>query len=264
MKKMMAGWIYGICAVGLLLSSAVYASDDEPQIPVGSRLVKLVPSDPEARPDCGSLNEKRDTGVEEESLEAAQEPESEEVFRMGLFISDAIHPGATHQVVEYIHGPFTVPLIDGRVYVLPAGIYVRLEDTSIWRVADDDIWAVQDWLPSDSLHLTSHRTWFGSRYQYNLVNLNTQVQVRVCPEVGPRLNWSLRRFIYDRSLIDNEVVLNDGSLWRVTSSDACVFSKWLPDDSIIIGVNTDWMSFRRAMLLINLTTNDCVRCSWIR
>lgn len=254
MKKVMSGLVLGICAFGLMLSTVAYAVDNDAHIPVGSRLSAEVADEASIneRPDCGSLNDAR---VEEDQPA---------VVRLGLFLSEAIHPGATHQVVEYMAGPLAIPLIDGRTYILPHGVYVRLEDTSIWRVMDEDIWAVQDWLPSDSLNLTTHRTWFSTRYQYNLVNLNTQIQVRVCPEVGPRLDWSLRRFVYDRNLITNEVILNDGSMWRVTGADAAIFAKWLPDDSVIIGVNTDWISFRRANLLINLTTNDCVRCSWIR
>jgi hypothetical protein len=249
MRKAISWMAVTLCAVSMLLAGVVpcTADETEPQIPVGSRVSVCLSDVSEVQ------------GAHGESKENA-----DETFSLNSFLSSDIHPGATHQVVEGFPGPVGIPLVDGRIFLLPPGLYVRLEDTSIWRILDEDIWAMQDWLPSDSLHLTQNKTWFTTRYQYCLCNLNTQVKVRVSPEVGPKLTWSLRRFIYDRSLIAQEIILNDGSLWKVSSADAGVFSHWLPDDSVIIGVNTDWMSFRRPNIIINLTTNDYVRCSWIR
>lgn len=262
-RKIISWVALGVCTAGLLVSAVGHCEEQETtgdgHFPIGSRSAFCaldVGDDVEATSNPAQCSEQEDCDC---GCLASGEP-----FNLNMCLSAAVHPGTMHQIVECLPGPVAIPLVDGRVYVLPAGLYVRLEDTSIWRIMDADIWAMQDWLPSDSLQLMTNPTWFSTPFRYSLCNLNTQVQVRICPEVGPRVSWSLRRYIYDRSLITNELILNDGSLWRVTSADAAVFANWLPDDSVIIGVNSDWMSYRRPNIMINLTTNDYVRCSWLR
>lgn len=227
------------------------SSIDEPHIPVGSRCCHVCENDDMDAP------VEPDDALDLPSVAARYD------VRTSLFMGNALFPSSTHQAIEVFNGPVAIPLTNGSLYWLPIGLYVRLEDTSIWRIMDADGWATQDWLSTDALHIMTNRSWFSSPYRYFLANLNTGVRVRVSPEVGPKLSWSLRRFIYDRNLYTREVILNDGSLWTVSSNDDEVFSTWLPDDSIVIGVNDDWLSYKRPNILINLSTNSYVRCRWI-
>jgi hypothetical protein len=174
-----------------------------------------------------------------------------------------LYPASTHEAIEVLTGPFSVPLVTGGLYIVAPGYYVRLEDRSIWRVNDDDAWKIQNWLPDDALQISENRSWFSSVFKYTLYNLHTQVKIQITPEVGPQHSSPFRRYIYDCNLITGEVILNDGSLWQISTLDSDKFRSWLQDDSITVGVNEDWLSFKRPNLLINFSTNDCVRVRWL-
>lgn len=278
MKKRVRGLAYGLLAGMVLLTAPGYGDDvkglDDEQIPVGSRVSHISlcagggAQEGEEQDDCGCRC-KEDDPQDSESGEIVpsetQEFKEEDYhFELSFLMSNALYPASSHQAIEMFNGPVDIPLTNGTVYILPPGLYVRLEDTSIWRVLDVDHWATQDWLSTDALHLTMNKTWFYTDYRFCLCNLNTRVKVRVKPEVGPKRSWALRRFIYDRNLQTREVILNDGSFFKVSSYDDAQFANWLPDDSVVIGVNDGWLSYKRPNLLINLSTNDFVRCTWVQ
>lgn len=258
---------------------AAECADDEAQLPIGVRsgaaTVKGDPSvgwcklsceaDCDCHERCSDLREDADCDCCDGCNECADDEDCtccEANYQ--FFCSSVLFPDSTQQVVEVLIGPLSLPMVDGGFYSLPQAVYMRLGDGSIWRINEEDVWLTQDWLSSDPLHLMENKSWFAGKYHYYLYNTNTCTKVRICPEMGPKHSWALRRYIHDRNLYTNEVVLNDGSFWKISSMDSNKFANWLPDDSILVGVNDDWLSYKRPNLLINLTTNDCVRAAWVQ
>lgn len=196
--------------------------------------------------------------------------DAESVYGLTLssFLSYDLYPNSAHKAIEKFPGPVNIPLTTGGFCSLPAGVYVRLEDGTIVRIADEDVWASKDWLPHDTLHIIPFWSWFDPPlhlrpYKYCLCNLNTNVKVRVKLEVGPRVSSPHRRWIRDLNPVNKELVLNDGSFWQIANRDAGEFSMWLPEDSIEIGVNyDDILSYRRPNVLINMSTGGWVRATW--
>lgn len=144
------------------------------------------------------------------------------------------------------HHPYSVSLL---------GDTVELEDGSIWAVCSSDRYKTLDWMTGDLIIITPNDSWFSS-YDYKLVNLNTGAKVKVNLALGPIYNGIYTHWIIAIDYYHGEICLEDGSVWKMSSLDSSVVSKWLPNDTIIIGINDGWFSGSNPNLLINVNVNN--------
>jgi len=135
------------------------------------------------------------------------------------------------------------------------GDTIELEDGSMWGVYSSDRYKTLDWMTGDTIIIVPNDEWFSS-FDYKLVNLNTGAKIKVNLSLGPIYNGIYTHWIVAIDYYRNEVVLEDGSFWRMSSFDESVFKKWLPNDTVIIGINDNWLSGANPNILINVNTNN--------
>lgn len=172
------------------------------------------------------------------------EVENEEAVTHGLFFQDyptSSHPGAYH-------------LLQGIIF--PGGGVV-IEDGSEWVVAPYYWEALKGWTAGDVLLLTPYRPWFFHYYEFQLINERTQETVLVNwykpPQQGNPFTRSVAR------LHSYEIVLDDGTRWRVKASDRQITQTWKQKDTIIIGTNYCWFAWSNPNILINMRNSTYIR-----
>lgn len=148
-----------------------------------------------------------------------------------------------------IHHPFAINVF---------GDKVELEDGSVWSVCYEDTYKVLNWLTSDTIVITPNHEWF-SAYNYRLYNQNTGISVAVNLKLGPIYNGIFTHWIAAIDKYNNKLVLSDGSVWEMSGDDYSISKKWLPNDTIIIGINDGWLSSIRPNILINVTMLNYAR-----
>lgn len=178
--------------------------------------------------------------TEEDSQTTVAENESEEgdfeevadseVIAKGVYYT--CHPGA-------IHRPIAVTAL---------GDVVTLHDGSEWLVKYSDRYKTLDWLASDTAHITKNSAWFSS-YYYCLTNHMTGAQIEVNMLKGPIYNGVHTHWIIAIDYFNCELVLEDGSHWKIASSDYVTHKKWLINDTVIIGVEDSWWSSKPNILI---------------
>jgi hypothetical protein len=149
------------------------------------------------------------------------------------------------------------------IYVSPLGDKVELHDGSIWSVASYDAGKTFNWLTTDLVVITPNHEWFSS-YMFKMTNQNTAASIKCNLTLGPIYNGLYTHWITAINYYTHEICLEDGSIWKVTGFDASIFSKWLLNDTIIIGVNDGFLSSSKPNMLINVNTLTYVRadCTW--
>ncbi len=133
------------------------------------------------------------------------------------------------------------------------GDQVTLLDGSIWNVYSADRYKVLYWLTTDSVVIVPNDAWISS-YMFKMINQNTGDAIEVNMALGP-IAYGL--FTYWITTIDpmlGYVWLNDGSYWRTSAFDSSIVKKWLPGDTIVIGVNNDFLHLTNPNILINVNT----------
>lgn len=152
------------------------------------------------------------------------------------------------------HNPYFVSIF---------GDQVELEDGSIWSVASGDSYKTLNWYTSDLIVVTPNHEWFSS-YMFRMHNQNTNVSVKCNLLLGPIYNGIFTHWIIAINYYTQEIWLEDGSIWQVTGFDSSTFSKWLANDTVILGVNDGFLSSSKPNILINVNTLTYVRanCIW--
>ncbi|ADI38236.1 hypothetical protein [Waddlia chondrophila] len=241
-------WMLGFA----LMSAPLMASDEEPEehIQVGSRALGhaervLIQ---EQKYELIRKLENGDELTEEESECVLAEEEAEDGEVKSKLIKKSAgtsttyytsHEGATHH-------PIAVSLM---------GDTVQLEDGSIWIVSSEDRYQTFDWMTGDTIVIVPNHTWFSS-YNYCLVNLNTGAKVKVNLSLGPIYNGIYTHWILAIDYSNREVYLEDGSVWKMSWWDSSIVNQWLPNDTVIIGINDGWFSGSNPNMLINVNMND--------
>ena len=152
----------------------------------------------------------------------------------------------THQGA--FHHPIAISLL---------GETVELEDGSLWTVSSNDRYKTLDWMTGDVIIILPNSSLFSSFY-YCLVNLNTGAKVKVNLTLGPIFNGIFSHWIVAINYSYREVCLEDGSVWKISTLDDSVLYKWLPNDTVIIGINSGWLSSINPNMLINVNMNNYV------
>ncbi|HEY4832719.1 MAG TPA: hypothetical protein VIH61_09205, partial [Waddliaceae bacterium] len=134
---------------------------------------------------------------------------------------------------------------------------VELEDGSIWTVSSNDRYKTLDWMTGDVIIVLPNNSLFSS-YYYCLVNLNTGATAKVNLTLGPIFNGIFTHWIVAINYAYREICLEDGSVWKISSLNDSILYKWLPNDTVIIGVNSGWLSCINPNMLINVNINNYV------
>lgn len=135
------------------------------------------------------------------------------------------------------------------VNITKRGESVTLQDGSMWKVREKDRYKTQQWLASDNILILPNHSWF-STYQFVFCNQNTGCEVRVNLILEPIYNGVHSHWIVAIDLYNQEICLEDGSIWKVSGSDYNIMHEWRNNDIVIIGVNDSWFS-RKPNILIN-------------
>jgi len=163
--------------------------------------------------------------------------DSEELISKKIYYSS--HQGVFHRPIA----------------VSPFGDMVTLEDGSIWQVKGGDCIKTLDWLAGDSLIILPNHAWFSS-YQYVILNQNTGAKVKVNLSLGPIYNGIYTHWIVAIDYYNSELCLEDGSIWKISGSDSKTMNKWMPNDTIILGINDSWFSSKPNILINVNMLND--------
>lgn len=135
------------------------------------------------------------------------------------------------------------------------GDTVELEDGSIWAVSSGDRYKTLDWMTGDTIIIIPNSSWFSS-YDYSLVNINTGAKVKVNLSLGPIFNGVYTHWIVAIDYYYREICLEDGSVWKMSSWDSAIVNQWLPNDTVIIGINNGLFSGGNPNMLINVNMNE--------
>lgn len=140
------------------------------------------------------------------------------------------------------------------------GDYVVLHDGSGWTVSSSDSYKTLNWLTSDLVVITPNHSWL-SAYMFKMTNQNTGVSVKCNLTVGPIYNGIYTHWIVGINYFTQDVYLENGTVWNVSGFDASIFSKWMVNDTIILGVNDGYFSISKPYILINVNTLTHVRAN---
>jgi hypothetical protein len=138
------------------------------------------------------------------------------------------------------------------------GDYVTLNDGSGWTISSSDAYKTLNWLTSDLLVITPNQSWFSS-YMFKMTNQNTGVSVKCNLTLGPIYNGIYTHWIVGINYFTQDVYLENGTVWNVSGLDSSIFSQWMINDTIIMGVNDGYFSTSRPYILINVNTLTHVR-----
>lgn len=188
------------------------------------------------------LQDENVTLSEAETKEVAGEKSPEEAAE---FVAKAIKSNYYTSHSGAYHSPVAISFL---------GDAIELEDGSIWDVYSGDRYKTLNWMTGDTIIIVPNSEWLSS-YSYKLVNINTGAQIKVNLSLGPIYNGIYTHWIVAIDYFHNEIVLEDGTFWKMSSLDSSVYENWLPNDTIIIGVNDGWFSGSNPNIMINVNTN---------
>ncbi|MEX1012167.1 MAG: hypothetical protein WD595_01895 [Waddliaceae bacterium] len=138
------------------------------------------------------------------------------------------------------------------------GDTVEIEDGSIWSIKYSDRYKTLNWLNGDILIIVPNGEWLSS-YRYKIVNINTGVTVRSNLTLKPLYNGVYTHWITGIDHLNRLVYLDDGSCWSLPWYEQGVLSRWLLDDTVIIGTNDGlFTSDSLPNIIINTSTEDYV------
>lgn len=147
------------------------------------------------------------------------------------------------------------------VMITPLGDLIETEDGARWVVYPNDRFKTYNWLTSDSLKITPNRAWF-TTYAYRITNINTSESIQVNLVDRPIYNGVYTYYIIGIDYTQQQICLNDGSIWNLSGYDYNMFKSWIINDTVILGHNDGWFSSSRPNILINCDTETYVdgRC----
>lgn len=236
---------------GLVLASSLYSNDvNEEQLVPGCRPIEasVLAQIQHERASEGEWTS--EATVDCSSADRTQVAISSEYPDAAIFSSDVFY--TTHNGAY--HNPLSVTSLGG---------VVHLEDGSVWNIADGDHYKTLNWYTNDLIVLTPNHDWFTTEL-FRMTNQSTNVSVRCNMALGPIYHGLYTHWIVGINYYTQEIHLEDGSIWQVTGFDSSIFSKWLLNDTIVIGVNDGYLNTTKPNILIDVNTLTFVRaiCIW--
>lgn len=135
------------------------------------------------------------------------------------------------------------------------GDTVEFHDGSIWSIAFDDRPFVFNWFTSDDVVIMPNDDWY-SLYTYRLHNQQTGLSVRSNIYLGPVFRGFYSYWIIAIDYYNDQVCLQDGSIWSMSPLDDGITRNWKIGDTVILGVNNNSFSSIRPNILINVNMNN--------
>jgi len=234
----------------ILISGSLLSAEEAQNIEVGSRAM----SHAKKVAVYEQIAEQEKKGAEEQSEEVTEETSEDALLKADASLATAAASYKTTHEGAY-HYPVSVSAF---------GDTVEIEDGSIWQVSSSDKSKTLNWMTSDVLVITQNTAWFSS-YDYVIVNVSTGVDVKVNMLLGPYYNGAFTHWASAIDYSGRKLYLEDGSIWEVGGTWASyqdVLDTWLPNDTILIGLNGD-SSPTTPNILINVNTNTWVKAKCV-
>ncbi len=225
--------------IGLALLHAplsAEAKETEEHIPVGERSISHAEYVKMIEEKLTKMKEANDETVSEE---IGDREDSKIVKKIRKSTYTTTHEGAFHYPVSVSY----------------LGDSIQLEDGSMWAVSLSDTYKTLNWLTSDIIIIVPNHDIFSS-YYYRLININTGANVKVNLYLGPIYNGAYTHWITAIDYLNREIYLEDGSIWKMSPFDQPIISQWLPNDTVIIGINDGAFSYSNQNILINVNMNN--------
>lgn len=134
---------------------------------------------------------------------------------------------------------------------------VTLNDGSVWDVHYADRYKIMGWMPTDCVVISANDAWF-STYKFLMTNQVTGDAIEVNMVQGPFYNGLSTHWVVAIDYYNQQMILEDGTLWKISSSDYMIMKHWIVNDTVMIGVNTSWFS-SYPNILINVKRLNYVR-----
>ena len=144
-------------------------------------------------------------------------------------------------------------------HITSQGDLIQIEDGSYWDIPSSDRHVLYNWRAGDVLLITPNPFFF-SFYTYAIQNTSTGTFILANLSIGPIANGVYTHWITGLNQTSGQIVLENGSLWKVCGSDWDMnqFNKWVVGDTLIIGSNDKpYSSYDN--ILINVNLNHYVR-----
>jgi hypothetical protein len=244
---------YVCCAMLLSASVQSFAAENDTNVPVGTRMMSKaehVAIQEQRVKEAQEAGENIDVAPQADSVKSILESKESRMSAVNGISLDS--PKASTYATTHtgaFHNPLSVSVF---------GDSITLEDGSIWAVSSSDSYKTLNWLTTDLLVITPNHEWF-SMYEYCITNQNTGMTVRVTMVLGPLYDALFRNWIVAIDYVLDRVWLNDGSVWDMAIGDYTVLQKWLPGDTVIIGVNDGWFASYNPNILINVNVANYAR-----
>lgn len=233
-------------AASALLSAGV--ESEQEIVPSDNQEEEFVPNENREVPREQRLAELQDRNMKIAKAEKSKKMDHEcafgiEMAAIGTNISVTNHPGAYHNYMG--------------LYFSVLGDYITLEDGSGWTVKPKDSYICRTWFGTDLLVITPNANSFWG-YDYCITNQNTKDVIEVNFFTGQSVQVvpGYTRWIVYVDWLQDLVVLNDSTVWKMNFFDSIVVKKWKAGDIAIIGINDGWNSSSYPNVLINAQTNQ--------
>lgn len=248
-KLVLSGFCGAVILSGQLLANEeVQDQQSNQNIPVGIRALKpaeqVVLQEKRAAKDAECQDEAEAVQQEGQPVTAANNEDGR--LQSKSLMNKAYTYYTTH--AGALHWPISVS---------PYGDTVQLEDGSIWTVNVWDRSQTLNWLATDTIIIVPGS--YFSVYGYKLINVNTGAQVEVNLTLGPVYNGVFTHWIAAIDYFWNEIILEDGTVWKFFWDDS-VMKNWLINDTVIIGINDGAFSSSEPNILINVSMLNYARC----
>jgi hypothetical protein len=133
---------------------------------------------------------------------------------------------------------------------------IEIEDGSIFAISPLDHYKLSNWYPQDALLILQGRD--SEPYRFRICNQRNRSTVEADFVAGPIIDSMYKKFIVEINYYGQYLVLNDGSRWRLHSSDYSMWRVWQREDTIIVGTNGSFFNWSNPNILINFTDSQTV------
>lgn len=139
------------------------------------------------------------------------------------------------------------------------GQQVKLEDGTHWNIASPDVYATVTWSQDDTVVITANHSWFSFyRFDYYLNNTTRGSYVRANLDQSPIPFGAQSHWITSIDRYGGFIFLDDGTRWKVSSSDLYPFQEWAINDYVVFGKNDEWFA-SCPLIFINVRLKKHVR-----